>query len=61
MLFLIHSGLLSFTAALFITFCGRMPWEIGRSVPVSVMNFGLVLLNIMFGIMNVMTHPEIWQ
>jgi len=61
MLFLIHSGLLSFTAALFITVCGIMTWEIGRSVPVAIMNFGLVVMNIGLGIMNIMTHPGIWQ
>lgn len=61
MMWLIHSGVLSFGAALLITFIGIITWEIGRSVPVAVMNIGLVLLNITFAILNVMTHPEIWQ
>ena len=60
-MWIIHSGLLSFGAALFVAVLGIMTWNIGRSVPLAVMNFGFVLLNIGFGIMNVMTHPEIWQ
>lgn len=61
MMWLIHSGVLSFMAALFIAVVGIITWEIGRSPGLAIMNFGFVLLNIMFGIMNVMSHPEIWQ
>lgn len=61
MMWLIHSGIFSFAAAFFIAFLGGMTWAFGRSVPVAVMNIFLVLLNIAFGVMNVATHPEIWQ
>jgi len=60
-MWLLHSGLLSFTAALFIAVMGTATWTIGRSVPVAVMNIGLVLLNLALGILQVATHPEIWQ
>ena len=61
MLFLIHSGLLSFTAALVIALMGTLTWNLGRSIPIAAMNIVLFAINIMFGIMNVMTHPGIWQ
>lgn len=61
MLFLIHSGLLSFSAAMIIALLGILTWNLGRSVPVAIMNFFLVVMNIGFGIMNIATHPGIWN
>lgn len=61
MMWLLHSGLLSFTVALFIAVCGIATWRISRNVGFAIMNFGFVLMNLAFGVMNVMTHPEIWQ
>jgi len=61
MLFLIQSGLLSFAAALFIALMGILTWHLGRSVPVAIMNFCLAVMNIGFGIMNIVTHPGIWN
>ena len=62
MLFLIHSGLLSFSAAVFISIMGILIWKMNRSVPVAMMNLGLVLLNVAFGVMDiVITHPGIWN
>lgn len=61
MMWLIHSGVLSFTVALFVAVCGIATWQIGRSVGLALMNFVFVLINIALGIMNIARHPEIWQ
>jgi len=53
---LIYSGALSFGAAILIAGLGISTWRIGHSVPVAVMNSLLVLANVGFGVMNVMTH-----
>lgn len=61
MMWLIHSGVLNLFCALFVAVCGIATWQIGRNVGFAIMNFGFVLLNLMLAIMNIATHPEIWQ
>lgn len=61
MMWILHSGLFSFAAAIFIAVVGSATWQIGRSVPVAIMNGSFVLLNMAMGIMQVASHPEIWQ
>jgi hypothetical protein len=61
MMWLLHSGLLSFTVALFIAVIGIKTWHLARNPAVAFMNGGFVGMNVAFGIAQLMTHPEIWQ
>ena len=58
---LIHSGLLNFLSALCFLPTGILDWNSNRSVPMAIMSFTLVLVNIMLGIMNVVIYPNIWK
>lgn len=61
MMELLHSGILSFTVALFIAVMGVKTWDLARDPVVAFINGGLVGINVAFGIAQLMAHPEIWQ
>lgn len=61
MMWLLHSGILSFTVALFITVLAIKTWLLARNPVVAVMNASFVMMNIGLAFFQISAHPEIWM
>lgn len=59
-LWLVHSGLLSFSAVIFILITGTLTWTLNKSITIAIINFLFVLLNLYAGIAQIVTHPGIY-